>query len=506
MPQINRIKLRDKKMTLLGPSSMRLRTLLLISLAICSNFTLSSCTTSPATGKKVISFNSLADEKRIGKREHPKIIRQFGGEYKDPKIKNYVSSLGHRLAQVSELSNIGWKFTVLDTPEINAFAIPGGYIYVTRGLVTLASNEAELAGVISHEIGHITALHSSTRHATSKVAGLGVLAAGILFGQAGSELGNYIGRVSVQQYSQSQELEADSLGVRYLARAGYDSNAMTSFLAKMRASAKLENKKLGRPENSVDQFSIFASHPRTLERIKHTVKTNALLKSGTRLGRIHYMAMLNGIVYGDSLAQGIIRGRHFIHPNLKFRFTVPKGFRLKNKPDFVIATNLDGATIQFDMRTKAYSGSMIKYLKNVWTSNNRLSDLKLITVNDMEGVTAVSKIRRHGKIFDLRLVAVRNHAKQIFHMIFVTRPTKSRQLLTSITNTIYSLRTLREQEAAKIRPFRIVVKAVGRGDSVTSFVEKMALSKFKEETFRILNDLGPKDNIRIGQLVKIVTY
>ena len=146
-----------------------------------------------------------------------------------PKVKNYISDLGHKLATISELPGIGWKFTVLNSREINAFAIPGGFIYVTRGLLTLASNEAELAGVIAHEIGHVTALHSSTRQATGKMAGLGALAAGILLGRAGSELGSYIGRAGIQQYSQSQELEADSLGVRYLSRTGYNTSAMGSF-------------------------------------------------------------------------------------------------------------------------------------------------------------------------------------------------------------------------------------------------------------------------------------
>ena len=484
---------------------MRLKTLSIIILATWSICILNSCTTSPATGKKVISFNSLADEKRIGQREHPKIVNQFGGTYANSKIQNYVSNLGQKLAKVSELSRIGWKFTVLDTPQVNAFAIPGGYIYVTRGLVTLASNEAELAGVISHEIGHVTALHSSTRQATNKVAGLGVLAAGILFGQAGSELGNYIGRASIQQYSQSQELEADSLGVRYLSRAGYDTNAMTSFLVKMRASSKLENKKLGRPENSVDQYSIFASHPRTLKRIKHTIKTNTLFKSGNRRGRINHMSMLNGVIYGDTLSQGIIRGREFLHPVLKFRFTVPKGFRLLNKPNTVVATNIDGATIQFDMRTKAYIGSMARYMSEVWARNYRLRDIKLINVNGMDGITATSQIRRHGSTFDLRLTAVRNNEKQIFHLLFVIPLTKSRQLLPGLRNTIFSLHTLTNEEAKTIRPLRIIVKAVNEGESITSYVEKMALPKFKEETFRVLNDLGPKDNIRIGQLLKIVT-
>ena len=274
------------------------------------------------------------------------------------------------------------------------FRYPWGIYLCNPRPCDTASNEAELAGVISHEIGHVTALHSSTRQATGKVAGLGALAAGIIFGQAGSELGNYIGRASIQQYSQSQELEADFLGIRYLSRAGYTTAAMGSFLTKLREFSKLENKKLGRPEGAVDQHSIFASHPRTIERIKEALKATVNFKSGTKLGRINHMAMIHGVVYGDSREQGIIRGREFIHPKLKFKFTVPKGFRLTNKPHAVFANNLNGAIIQFDMDSKAYNGPMGNYLRAFWAPKLLLSNIENIQVNGMFGVTATSKTRR----------------------------------------------------------------------------------------------------------------
>ena len=172
---------------------------------------LSACTTSPATGKLVPSFNSRLEEKRIGQREHPKIVKQFGGVYRDPKVTAYVSAIGTRLAAASELPNIGWTFTVLNSDQVNAFAIPGGFTYVTRGLMALANNEAELAGVIAHEIGHVTALHSSARQAGGIYAGLGAMAAGVLLGRAGAEAGNYLGKGLLQSYSRDQEFEADFL-------------------------------------------------------------------------------------------------------------------------------------------------------------------------------------------------------------------------------------------------------------------------------------------------------
>ena len=466
---------------------------------------LSACTTSPATGKKVISFNDSFEEKRIGQREHPKIIKQFGGVYNNSKVTNYVNHLGNNLAKVSELSKIGWMFTVLNSSEINAFAIPGGFIYVTRGLIALADSEAELAGVIAHEIGHVTALHSSTRQATGRLAGLGAVAAGILFGQAGSQLGNLIGRASIQNYSQRQEFEADSLGVRYLSRAGYDTKAMASFLTKMRAVSKLNNKKLGRPESTVDQYSIFASHPRTLERVQHAIQEASGQASGHRQGRIDYMEMLHGIVYGDELEQGIIRGRDFIHPVLKFRFTVPKGFRLINGPNAVLAMTPDGAVIQFDTDFRPYHGTMASYLRNVWAPKANLTNIERIAVNGMVGAMGAHKTRRRDGVFNLRLVAVRHDNQRIFRMLFLTPLRKIRQLSAGIRAAIFSLRIINDREASAVKPYRIFVKAVSGGHTVHSFVRQMALVNFREETFRVLNGLGSTDHLRIGQLVKIVS-
>ena len=492
-------------MTFIKGNSFRQTPGVLLVFVLFSMFVISACTTSPATGEKVISFNTLAEEKRIGLREHPKIVKQFGGIYKNPKVRHYVTSLGKKLSMVSELPGIGWTFTVLNSGEINAFAIPGGFIYVTRGLVALANNEAELAGVISHEIGHVAALHSSSRQATGKLAGLGALAAGILFGRAGSELGSFVGQASVQRYSQSQEFEADSLGVRYLSRAGYDTRAMASFLDKMWSFSKLENKKLGRPENAVDQQSILASHPRTLERVSSAIQKASSLSSGNKLGRIGYMKMLHGVVYGDDLEQGIIRGREFIHPVLKFRFTVPKGFRLTNSPNTVVARNLDGAVIQFDMDMKQNNSTMTHYLRNIWASNVSLKSIERIMVNGMEGVTAASEIRRANGFFDLRFVAVRKNSQNIFRMLFLTPRQKRSQLSSRLRRTTYSLRTIGDQEAKSIRPLRISVKAVSAGNTVRSFVSKMVLADFREETFRVLNGLSSMEELRTGQLVKIVT-
>ena len=465
---------------------------------------LSGCTTSPATGKLVPSFNSQLAEKRIGQREHPRIVEQFGGVYRDTKVAAYVQALGNRLAAASELPEIGWTFTVLNSDEVNAFAIPGGFAYVTRGLMALAENEAELAGVIAHEIGHVTALHSSARQAGGFYAGLGAMAAGLFLGQTGAEVGNYLSRGLLQSYSRDQEFEADSLGVRYLSRTGYNTQAMATFLAKMQANTQLKNKIFGRPKNQVEQNSFFASHPRTSVRVTRAIREASITRSGNKVGKVDYMEILNNMVYGGDPEQGMIRGRNFIHPKLRFRFSVPDGFRLINNPRTVVASGPEGAMIQLNLDSKPYKRDMDNYLQNVWAAKTRVSSVERINVNGMNGATGTAQIRRRDGVFDLRFVAVQQNSQRIFRLLFFTPRKLTKQLETVLQRTTFSLHTISAREAAATRPWRLKISPVQAGDTVARLSRQMAMNNFKEETFRVLNGLRPEDQLRAGQLVKVV--
>jgi predicted Zn-dependent protease len=234
--------------------------LLLVAGGLVAALALAGCAQSPATGRNIFTGGlSPEDEVKLGREQHPEIVREFGGEYDDPQLRAYVESLGRLLAQTSELPNLDWHFTVLDTPVVNAFALPGGYVYVTRGLLALADNEAELAGVLAHEIGHVTARHSAERYGQSvlgSAAALGgsaaALGVGVLLGsQAAAEATSGAAQLAVLSYSRDQEFEADTLGVRYLARTGHDPEAMATFLRRLlghsRYEAELSSGRSSRP-------------------------------------------------------------------------------------------------------------------------------------------------------------------------------------------------------------------------------------------------------------------
>ncbi len=225
----------------------------------------------------------------------------------------------------------------------------------------------------------------------------------------------------------------------------------------------------------------------------------------TRLGKLDYIKILENIIYGNDPDQGVIRGRDFIHPARQFCFLVPEGFRLINNPRSVVASGPGGAIIQFDMGFRTHKGTMATYLQNVWAARARVSSVERITVNGMDGATGAAQLRRRDGIFDLRFVTIRQNSRRIFRMLFVTPKRLTNQLSTGLRRTTFSLRTISDREAAAIKPWRLKIRPVRAGDTVAGFIRQMAVNDFKEETFRVLNGLGPNDQLRTGQLVKIVT-
>jgi predicted Zn-dependent protease len=261
---------------------------------------LGACAVNPATGdKQFTAFMSPQQEVQIGAQEHAKIIELFG-EYNDPELINYVNRIGEHIARNTERPDVDFRFTVLDTPMVNAFALPGGYVYVSRGLLQQANSEAELAAVIAHEIGHVTARHSAERYSRGVLTSLGasVLAASTdssMLAQAAG-LG---GDLYIKSYSRGQEHQADELGLRYLYRSGYDPMAMASFLSNLAQYTAFEARLSGTGEAL--PFNYFSTHPRTSERIAEVSGlAGQYPENMAMVGREEYLRMVNGIVYGDS--------------------------------------------------------------------------------------------------------------------------------------------------------------------------------------------------------------
>lgn len=469
--------------------------------------TLGGCAVNQATGKQTFTaFMSPTEEQQLGGQEHPKIVAEFGGEYHDPRVRAYVEGIGRQLARVSEQPSLPFTFTVLNSDVVNAFALPGGYVYVTTGLMALANNEAELAGVIGHEIGHVTGRHTAERYSQAVIAQLGVGLLGAITGsETASDLAGLGAGAYLSGYSRGQESDADMLGVRYMARAGYDTRAMASFLSSLAGESAVENLILGRAGG--DQFSLFATHPRTGQRIEDAIRLvaqQAPTGDTPHLGAAAYREAIDGLYYGGNPENGFIRDRAFIHPALRFRFAVPLGFHIFNGLEMVSAIGPDDSRILFDLAPEQVRGPMVAYLTRVWAPTLPLQQVETIRVNDMEAGTGTVRANTSGGALDLRLVAIRYSQERIYRFLFMSRPRTTASLTAGFRRTTHSFDAMSANEANRAEPLRVRVRKVRHGETVEDLARRMPFDDYQVQRFRALNGLKPDDQVVPGQFVKII--
>jgi len=479
--------------------------------AVAAGLATSGCSTNPATGSQSFTaFMSPEDEARVGAEEHPKILKDLGGPYASEYLGGYVAEIGGKLTAVSEMPKVPWRFTVLNDHQVNAFALPGGYVYITRGLLALAENEAEMAGVLAHEIGHVTARHTAQRYSTAMATNIGLTGLSILGSVFGvpSGLGQVVSsgaQMALQQYSQGQELEADMLGVRYLTRAGYDPGAMTSFFRKLKSHSELEARQQGK---DAVPHNIMSTHPRTEDRIQQAMKlATAKAVAHPLVHRQRFLDHIDGMVFGDDPAQGVRKGRDFLHPELKVAFTVPPGFVLFNSPKQVVAFGPEKSRIVFDMANRKDApgiGDLAAYMSDVWGRRLGVGGVERLAINGMPAATGTARVSSGGGPQEVRLVVARATRDHVFRLAFITTPSESRRLNLELRRTTYSLRRLSDREAASIRPLRLKLYRVRAGDTVASLAARFPFERFQREWFRVLNALDLGDGLTPGEPVKLV--
>jgi len=359
--------------------------------------------TKAAEGDTVADLFSIfepKDEKAIGAQQHKRIVAQYGGEYLQEGLNDYILDIVLRIVSVTDQKNEPWRATVLNSPAVNAFALPGGFVYVTRGLLVLANNEAEVAGVLAHEVGHVIARHGVQRQ--SRAAGIGILGAiaGVLTQSSDVfKLGQKMGGLFLADYSRDQEYEADQLGVEYLGRAGYPREAMADFLGRL-DDYTVYSKKLAGKDGQSGRFDFFASHPQTEDRIKRarddaaSQRDNLVRDYSTR----PFLEHIDGILFGDDIREGVIEGRQFLHPELRLTFEAPRGFQLINTSRAVFAKDRSGNQMIFDIDPRGLQGmSPSQYLSKIWMKNTKTGKIRNIQVGGASGAKTKFRISRNGK-------------------------------------------------------------------------------------------------------------
>ncbi len=463
---------------------------------------LGACSTNPATGQQQFTaLMSPEQEVRVGASEHQKIVQQFGLE-DDRKLNSYVEGIGRRVSANTERPDVEYKFFLLDSPIVNAFALPGGYIYISRGLLALANSEAEVAAVVAHETGHITGRHSAERYSRGVVTtlGAGILGA-VLDSQGAAQALGTGANLYLSSYSRGQENEADSLGLRYMTRGQYDPDGMPSFLYSLQRQSALDAKAAGRDNTAA--FNYFSTHPATGERVAKTKAEAQGYPQNGRIAREDHLRTIAGMTYGDSEEQGFVRNNRFYHPPLGFTFEVPSGFDISNQPSQVVATNRQaGAAIIFDMAGNTTGVKPTDYLQG-WVKNQKLDDIEAITVNGMPAATGSFVGSVQGRTSTIRLIAIRYGDRFARFQMAIPR-TAPESLVTGLRSTTYSFRSLSQAERASIKPREVKIFTARAGDTVASRAAQASFDNYKEERFRVLNGLAPNEELKAGVMYKTV--
>ena len=439
--------------------------------------------------------------------QHEQIIQEFGGAETGNRGA-YVNAVGQRIAAQSGVQPGGFHFTALNSPVMNAFAVPGGYIYITRQLLGLMDSEAELASVLGHEVGHITADHSAERQNRGLLSQLGALLVGVVTGSG--ELAQLAGQVSTGlflQYSRSQELESDELGVQYMTAAGYDPLQSPAMLASLGAWSDMEGRFAGRDDARATP-SWARTHPLSAERVtRATSEAQETGRAGQGIvNRDQHLAALNGMIFDDDPAQGVVEGQDFIHPDLRLAFSVPARFGIQNGTRAVAVIGNSG---QAQFSTGPFSGNLDTYIGQVFQAlagqqaQIQFPQPRRTEVNGIPAAYSTARVQSQSGVLDVTVFAYQFESNRAYHFVLVTQ---GGQGIGPFASMVQSVRRLTAQQAAAIRPRIIQVVTVGARDTVQSLASRMAYSTYQVERFRILNSLGGNDAVRPGQRVKLVVY
>ncbi len=470
--------------------------------------------TNAASGRDSFTgFQSIKDDIAEGSQNHTKILKTFGGAYDHPRLAGYVRRIGLHLARQTEYQQYPYQFTILNTQIVNAFALPGGFVYITRGLLALASSEAELAGVLSHELAHVTARHGAERRGAQMAAQLGLLLGAIGLRAAGlpsdlMRIGETVAMAAIKGYSREHEFEADTLGIRYMSRAGYNADAMASFLRSLREHSRIEAQVLGLPPGKVDEFNIMSTHPRTVERVRQAQRAAQQTDSrGAGKGRWAadaYLDSIDGMMFGDDPRQGVIRGRTFTHPDLRFEFTAPEGFRLRNSPARVQGRHPSGAAMIFDMAPAKGARTAVDYLRHVWAAKTQLRDLERLVIDGREAATGWAQGRGQGGAAHIRALAIRRDGGQFYRFMFISPLEQAGRWARPFRRSGLSFRHISARAAANVRAQRLLVVTARPDDTIARLARTLPYGRFNEGWFRVLNDLAPNQPIGPKQRLKIV--
>jgi len=474
-----------------------------IAAAVAGMLLLTHCAQNPVTGSKDFVLMSEQQEIQMGAEAHKDVLKEYT-LLDNPPLQAYVNEVGQRLATQSHRPNLTWHFNVVDSADVNAFALPGGYIYVTRGIMAYLNSEAELAGVIGHEIGHVTARHGVRQQSASTAVGLGAVLGSILVpgmnSQAGASLLQTLGQALTSGYGREHELESDRLGAEYLSKTGYNPQAMIEVIGVLK-NQELFDAELAKQEGREPRryHGTFSTHPSNDARLKQVVgEASKYTVDNPREGRNEFLQKMAGVHFGDSPEQGVIRNNLFMHERLGLAVQFPAGWRMQNRPDRVVAMSPKGDAL-VELRPGPKQGKPIDTLQK----GLKLDSGARYDNGDIGGYPAAFAAgAQQGKPVLVAAVAF-SGAQYLIAGMAKDAAVYNRER-TTLRAAINSFHALTEQQRQIARPYTIRLVAAQPGTTMASLAAQSPLGKQAESQLRLMNDLYPSGEPRPGQLLKVV--
>ena len=470
-----------------------------LAIAIAAAIAMASCATNPATGQRQLMLMSEAEEVALGK-QYDAQVREQMGIYNDPQLQRYVNQVGQRLAKASHRPNLPWTFAVVDEPAVNAFALPGGYIYLTRGILPFLQNEAEMAAVLGHEVGHVDARHSASAASREMAAGGGLAILGILVPetQPFQQLAGAAFGLMFLRHSREAELESDKLGVGYSAANGWSPNGMTGMLTTLARLDEANGSRRGVPNWAL-------THPPAADRVTRLQESIAALPAaGANTTNAAALEQhLDGLVFGDSREKGIVRGSEFFHPILGFALRFPNGWEIVNTDAQVSAIENENANVGVILQLADGSGSVEQMARaRMSAAGFREVNGGRETINGLPAYVGTYQRTSNGSAIVVRAAHIQASSRT-YLLAGLATPNDFNRVDNAFDATIQSFRPLRGAEANAIQPSRVDFYVVRGGESWESIAAR-AGGGVKASTLAIMNGSSPSTPPRAGERIRVV--
>jgi predicted Zn-dependent protease len=461
-----------------------------------------SCVKNPVTGGRQFALISESQEIAMGQESHPEVLAEFG-TVADPTLQDYFSRVGLELAKISHRPAIPWKFTVVDSPVVNAFAVPGGYIYLTRGILAYMNNEAEMAGVLGHEIGHITARHSVTQLSQQQLMGLG-LGLGSIFSPTFRQLSDLAQTglsVLLLKYSRDHERQADQLGIDYMAKAGYDPIQMSRFFQVFERMSSNEGA-------SIPNW--LSTHPAPPDRIQATAAAAEKIKRDNpatqfKVNGDALLARIDGVVHGENPREGFVEGGHFYHPDLRFQLDVPQGWKVENTKSSVVFAEPGGnAVVQLTLVPPTAGQTPEAVGSNAARQEGtQFVEGGSLRINGNAAYLGRYRVQDETQTIDI-LAAFISYGKNVYQLAGMAPASAYAAFARSLDGTVRGFRELTDARILSVQPDRVSVYRARKGETLRSITKSQPQSRITLEALALINRLEPDQVLDAGAPVKLV--